>query len=108
MVSEQIANQLLPGILSPSPPICLLGSAAWGLSRNPAGEKGGIALLSRGAETLPVASLACDSSLEATGCREAKARPHSCADALGLRAALWPVRWAPRRNGLPQHVWPGA
>ena len=51
-----------------------------------------------GAETLPVASLACNSSLAATGCGENKAKPHFHVDAERLRAALRPALCARTRN----------
>lgn len=53
-----------------------------------------------GAETLPVASLACNSPPAACACGKAKTRPHSHADAGGLKAALRPSRQAPERNRL--------
>lgn len=62
-----------------------------------------------GAETLPVAFLACNSSPAANGCGEAKARPHSHTDAGGLRASLRPSRRAPARNRLAaSNLAPGA
>lgn len=56
------------------------------------------------AETLPVASLTCNSSPAAKACGEAKARPDSGADAGGLRVALRLVPWARPRDGLSRGV----